>query len=246
MFSSLDELYSVESPNDGDVAMVYSLDNSIFNGTFRYENSAWTPVVTGIEAESWHGFTNAVYLGNNGVVSGKINVLTNTMTEDPGQTIMHICEQGLDTLDYMIDTDGITQPSYTTFANKQTIQYIPNLNTGKFSSISGMFNNCRNLRYIAGLNLANCNYIDNAFRNCQQLRRLPDLYWKSTVTSMNSTFYGCNMLIRLPNMNTRNIKNMPYSFAYCTSLTEVDGIDFSNVINATGIFMRMSEVRKGK
>ena len=67
--------------------------------------------------------------------------------------------------------------------------------------------------------------------NCRSLEVFEVLCDTSSVTDMNSTWYGCYSLTSFPDIDTSSVTDMGYAWYACLSLTSFPDIDTSSVTN---------------
>ena len=109
--------------------------------------------------------------------------------------------------------------------------------------LSGMFSECKDLEYINEIFDLNKKVkdISNMFSGCSKLKTLPESMseWDtSNITNMSGLFYGCESLIKIPdisNWNTINVKTMMAMFNGCKILQYLPNISKWTVSNVEDI-----------
>lgn len=69
----------------------------------------------------------------------------------------------------------------------------------------------------------------------ERLQKILKYDTTSSVTNMNGTFYYCDKLTTIPQLDTSKVTNMNRTFYYCSSLTIIQ-LDTSNVTNMYNMF----------
>lgn len=100
----------------------------------------------------------------------------------------------------------------TSFDGNDKIEYLPNIDTSKKTSLQYFLRQCRALKF-AQIDCSNANQITSTFLNCYNLK-----------------------VVRL--YNTKTIINISYAFENCSLLSDInfEDIDFSNVWSAISAF----------
>ena len=82
---------------------------------------------------------------------------------------------------------------------------------------------------------SNVTNMKSTFYVCNNLTTIPQLNTKS-VTDMSYMIYNCQKLITIPQLDTSSVTNMSYMFYQCVSLTTIPQLDTSSVTNMNHMF----------
>ena len=130
-----------------------------------------------------------------------------------------------DVLNDAIQYAEVVKKTYTdskTYQSDAKLIYFPVVDTNNRTSCANMFKNCGSLQYVPPLTISN---------KC---------------TSLNSMFYGCNLLtsIDVSNFDTSNVTNMAFMFNSCKLITTLDlsNWDISNVTDISSMFSSCSKL----
>ncbi len=134
------------------------------------------------------------------------------------------------------------------FQNCSSLQKIPTtINTTTTSNNVGfvsMFQNCYNLETAPNIDLSKGGDCSNLFNACLSISEFPS-YNFSSVTTLASTFAGCNALKRLPVMTIgTSITSFATTFNNCFSLEEAPNWNLQNATNVTNMFNNCINLRK--
>lgn len=112
-------------------------------------------------------------------------------------------------VEYRAENPSIVHTSGGKFSDNTSLVYFPKLD------VTGMKTN-----------------LDNTFFDCTNLVCVPKLTFNGSATTQNM-FSGCTKLRAIGELNSLTITTNRYMFANTTSLQRIEGIDITNVVNAT-------------
>lgn len=169
-------------------------------------------------------FRDTVLIVNDTKEDGHYVTIT-TETSSREEIIVH-------SQDYTIYIKDPVKYFYSDYAGGNLQDYVSACLSMKTPSQSLSFNRYNKLTY--------CGYIDTmdssevflnfCFNSCKSLNYIPDYFVQVPITSMESTFYGCESLTRLPMLNTSSCTNFSNCCVGC-GMYEMPNWDFSNAIN---------------
>lgn len=147
--------------------------------------------------------------------------------------------------DYTIYIKDPVKYFYSDWVGGDLDEYISaclSLKISEFSTTT--FNNCMNLTYCGYIDTMDSPTVDlgNYFRNCEKLSNIPDYFVQVPITSMESTFYGCESLTRLPMLNTSSCTDFSNCCVGC-GMYEMPNWDFSNAINMGHFAMGANKIK---
>lgn len=118
---------------------------------------------------------------------------------------------------------------------KNSIVYLPKIDTSDVRDMSGLFAGCNSLVAIPLLDTSKATTMESMFSQCYNLTTIP-LLDTSKVVTMESMFYGCYLLKVIPAINTSKATAIDAMFAECHSLISVPQLDTSNVTTMRNMF----------
>jgi len=141
------------------------------------------------------------------------------------------------------DFSAVTLSS-STYANCSNIEHIDiTFNTSSCTNTSAMFQNCSKLISVGSIDTSLVEQAQYMFQNCTELISIGSnntLDFSSINATGNAglwyTFYSCRKLPYLNLTNTSQAKSFNVAFNRCSSLTKLEGLDFSSITSLTSTF----------
>ena len=153
------------------------------------------------------------------------------------------------------DNQNIKFDSY--FDNKQ-IPVQLNVNVASSGSLKALLDHTKSTSYlfsnwtdvteytsdhIAFDATSNVENMDSMFYKCTKLTRIP-LFDTSKVTIMTDFLFGCNSLIEVPNFDLSNVTKLDGAFWNCTSLEFIPDFNTSNVVDFSDCFRGCTSLKE--
>ena len=136
------------------------------------------------------------------------------------------------------------------FANMETIDGLPYLNTSDVGGMSHMFSGCKKLQQldVSHFDTQNVRYMGEMFYNCQSLTDLDVSHFNTgKVEYMFSMFHGCKGLENLDvsNFDTHSAVSASEMFAGCTNLQTLNlsHLNTANVSDMRQMFMSCGNLK---
>lgn len=137
--------------------------------------------------------------------------------------------------------------NYYTFANCNSLSYVPSYDFRPSKNLTNMFLNCVSLRYVPQLSLGPENLqTDYMFAGCSNLEKIDGNLNLSYIIDCTYMFSNCYSLIKGPNITfptSAGNWNGSYLFNNCYSLKEIPNYDFSSITTATSMFYNCYSLR---
>lgn len=129
------------------------------------------------------------------------------------------------------------------FASCQSLQYVPELNFTRTTSLSHAFHGCLSLTNIPKLLTTGVTHMHYAFAVCKSLTMVPQMD-TSSVTTFSNAFSGCKSLIDTGNLNYSSAIDCDHMFYEC-GLKKINPIDFSTIEDASYMFAKCGSIENG-
>lgn len=110
-------------------------------------------------------------------------------------------------------------------------------------SWGGLFYQIVPVKEVYGANARGVTSLSSTFWGCDEITYLP-LFDTSSVTTMNRMMLGCYHLTSVPAFDTSNVIDMQYMFTTCISLIEPPMMNTSKVTNMSYMFDRCSQLKR--
>ena len=155
----------------------------------------------------------------------------NNLTEVRG--LFRDCES-LDTVP-SIDTSNATVVGGI-FQNTGLTEYNNELDFSGSTDWSSLFYNCRKLKK-AYINIpSGVTRTTSMFSQCRNLVSVSGNWDFSTVVDCQNTFYQCDSVVRVPDINFSNVNNARWTFNGCISLNQPITLNAPNLTNGESMF----------
>lgn len=105
---------------------------------------------------------------------------------------------------------------------------------------ASMFSGCSNLIEVPLFDTSNATEFNRMFGNTKKLSTVPKFNMENA-TDITYMFFNCN-IVTVPELNTPSLKIADYAFQYCSHLTSVGKMDFSNVTSALQMFQTANKL----
>ena len=167
-----------------------------------------------------------------GLPSGTYQTKTLTINANGSQTVTP--DQGYDAIDEITITTQVPQKQLQSktynFTTNQTIELLPDTGYDGFDVVTLTIN------IPSEYNAKMLTTISDTVADLSKyIVKVPALD-TSNIRNMNSTFYGCSALTEVPPLNTSNVTTMNSTFYGCSSLTSIPLLTTSNVTSMSNIF----------
>ena len=103
-----------------------------------------------------------------------------------------------------------------------------------------MFSNCENLTEVPLFDTSNATEFSRMFGMTKKISTIPAFNMKSATNIEYMFLYSS--IVTVPQLNTPLLETADYAFQYCSSLTSVGKMDFSNVTSAIQMFFGAKEL----
>lgn len=103
-----------------------------------------------------------------------------------------------------------------------------------------MFSSCNNLIEVPLFDTSNATEFNSMFGNTKKLSTIPEFNMENA-TNITYMFFNCN-IVTVPELNTPSLKIADYAFQFCSRLTSVGKMNFSNVTSALQMFQTANKL----
>ena len=103
-----------------------------------------------------------------------------------------------------------------------------------------MFASCNNLIEVPLFDTSNATVFNRMFGGTKKLSTIPAFNMENA-TDITYMFFNCK-IVTVPELNTPSLEIADYAFQYCSLLTSVGKMDFSNVTSALQMFQTDNEL----
>ena len=164
-----------------------------------------------------------------GVKASNVMYLFSGLSNCTEMDVKNLDTSELGTLEYMFQGSGLVSLDLSGW------------NTGKASSMSGMFDSCKSLEEVnmGGLDTHNVTSMHGMFNGCSELSNVTLTGFDTgSVTTMYEMFNGCKKLevLDISSFDTSRVEEMDSMFASCGSLKEIKwDVNKFNTNSATGM-----------
>lgn len=107
----------------------------------------------------------------------------------------------------------------------------------------GLFYQVVPVKEVYGANARGVTSLSSTFWGCDEITYLP-LFDTSSVTTMNRMMLGCYHLKNVPEFDTSNVTDMQYMFDTCTALIEPPMMNTSKVTNMSYMFDGCTQLKR--
>ena len=126
----------------------------------------------------------------------------------------------------LVDTSACTDFTGT-YANCDTLEQIPWMNTSNGLSFKNLYNVCKSIKTVPKIDTSKGVDFTQMYQQCESLEEIPFMD-TSNGTLFKNMFWKCESLKTLPQLDTGKGVDFTYMAYYCTTLKELPPLNTSN------------------